>query len=60
MHGLRNSYLFLLAFLGCTVWEVLVQGIWPGAVQWIQTECEDHGFASAEGFASARETEPAP
>lgn len=35
------------------MWEVLVQGIWPGAVQWIQTECEDHGFASAEGFASA-------
>lgn len=42
------------------MWELLVQGIWPGPVQCAQTDCEGHGFAPAEGFASAGETEPGP
>lgn len=48
----------LLLCPGSTVWELLVQGIWPDSVQFAQTNCEGHGFAPTTCFASAGETEP--
>lgn len=57
---LSLSLSLALIYLGSTVWELLVQGIWSGSVQYAQTNCEGHGFAPADCFASAGETEPAP
>lgn len=54
------SYPSLFVCPGSTVWELLVQGIWSGPVQYAQTDCEGHEFAPTEGFTSAREAEPAP
>lgn len=42
------------------MWELLVQGIWSDSVQRAQADCEGHGFAPADCFASAGETEPGP
>lgn len=42
------------------MWELLVQGIRSGSVQRAQADCEGHGFAPADCFASAGETEPGP
>lgn len=54
------SFLSLSLCLGSIMWELLLQGIRSGPVHWTHTDCGGQGFASADGFASAGETEPAP